>query len=159
MLIIVAESRKSRSSFLRHLANTVKGMHARARSARRRDAKQSRHCTLEARGARKRDGAFGEGRRGRTFPSTGRRRRTISAPRLARSESRRTGRRVWRRRSRPIALRWRKGRKSAFRSTGRRRRTISALRSGRWAVWSKDSNLTQWRRSGRDSSSYHLIRN
>ena len=39
MLIIVAESRKSRSSFLRHLANTVKGMHARARSARRRGRK------------------------------------------------------------------------------------------------------------------------
>ena len=39
-------------------------MHARARSARRRDAKQSRHCTLEARGARERDGAFGEGSRG-----------------------------------------------------------------------------------------------
>ena len=45
------------------------------------------------------------------------------------SGSGRAGRRGSRRRSRPIAPRWRKRRASGFRSTGRRRRPISALRS------------------------------
>ena len=43
--------------------------------------------------------------------------------------SARAGRRGWRRRSRPIAPRWRNGPASACRSTGRRRRTTSATRS------------------------------
>ena len=45
-----------------------------------------------------------------------------SASRSRRSASGRAGRRGWRRRSRPIARRWRNGRASACRSTGRRRR-------------------------------------
>ena len=52
---------------------------------------------------------------------------------LARSASGRAGRRGSRRRSRPFARRWRRGRASGFRSTGRRRRTISAMRSRRSA--------------------------
>ena len=48
---------------------------------------------------------------------------------LERSASGRAGRRGSRRRSRPIARRWRNIRASGFRSTGRRRRTISAMRS------------------------------
>ena len=48
---------------------------------------------------------------------------------LGGSASGRAGRRGSRRRSRPIARRWRNGRASGFRSTGRRRRTISAMRS------------------------------
>ena len=47
---------------------------------------------------------------------------------LKRSARGRAGRRGSRRRSRPIARRWRNGRASGFRSTGRRRRTISAMR-------------------------------
>ena len=43
--------------------------------------------------------------------------------------SARAGRRGWRRRSPPIARRWRNGPASACRSTGPRRRTISATRS------------------------------
>ena len=63
------------------------------------------------------------------FRSTGRRCRTISAPRSPSSESARTGRRVLRRLWRPIAPRWKRGRASEFRSIGRRRRRISELRS------------------------------
>ena len=63
----------------------------------------------------------------------GRRRRTISATRFRRSASGRAGRRGSRRRSRPIARRWRSGRASGCRSTGRGRRTISAMRFERSA--------------------------
>ena len=52
------------------------------------------------------------------FRSNGRRRRTISAMRSERSASGRAGRRGSRRRSRPIARRWRNGRASGFRSMG-----------------------------------------
>ena len=51
--------------------------------------------------------------------STGRRRRTTSATRFRSSASGRAGRRVWRRRWRPIARRWRKGRATRCRSNGR----------------------------------------
>ena len=66
---------------------------------------------------------------------------------LERSASGRAGRRGWRRRSRPIARRWRNGRASGFRSTGRRRRTISAMRSRRSA--SGRAGRRGWRRRSR----------
>ena len=61
-----------------------------------------------------------------------------------RSASARAARRGWRRRSPPIARRWRNGRASACRSIGRRRRTISAMRSGRSA--SARAARRGWRR-------------
>ena len=95
-----------------------------------------------ARRAGERDGAAGGGGRGLSRGAGGKdaragaarlgeRRRTTSATRFRRSASGRAGRRGWRRRSRPIARRWRNGRASGCRSTGRGRRTTSATRSGR----------------------------
>ena len=69
---------------------------------------------------------------------------------LRRWASGRAGRRGWRRRSRPIARRWRKGRASGCRSTGRRRRTTSATRSERLA--SGRAGRRGWRRRSRPTA-------
>ena len=92
--------------------------------------------------AGERDGAAGGGGRGLSRGAGGMDARARAArlgddaeqPRQRALDARasgRAGRRGWRRRSRPIARRWRNGRASACRSTGRRRRTTSATRSRR----------------------------
>ena len=129
----------------RGLSRGARGEDARAGSARLGDdAEQSRQCALDARRAGERDGAARGGGRGLSRGAGGMDARAGSARlgddaeqsrhcALRRSASGRAGRRGSRRRSRPIARRWRKGRASGFRSTGRRRRTISAMRSRRSA--------------------------
>src|SRR4029077_3869627 len=85
-----------------------------------------------------------------TYPrarSTGRRRRAISVLRSLRLGSGRAGRRVWRRRLRPVAPRWRNGPASAFRAIGRQRRTISVLRLG--SSGSGQAGRRVWRRRSR----------
>ena len=103
----------------RRLSRGAGGKDARAGSARLGgDAEQSRHCARSAWRAGERDGAARGGGRGLSrgaggtgrasgFRSNGRRRRTISAARSRRSASGRAGRRGSKRRSRPIARRWR----------------------------------------------------
>ncbi len=115
----------------RGLSRGAGGMDARAGSARLGDdAEQSRQCALDARRAGERDGAARGGGRGLSRGAGGMDARAGSA-RLGddaeqsrqcasgRSASGRAGRRGSRRRSRPIARRWRSGRASGFRSTGR----------------------------------------
>ena len=122
------------------LSRGAGGKDARAGAARLGDdAEQPRHRACEARRAGERDGAAGGGGGGLSRGAGGKDARAGAArlgddaeqPRqraLERWASGRAGRRGWRRRWRPIARRWRKGRASGCRSTGRRRRTTSATR-------------------------------
>ena len=114
-------------------------MDARAGAARLGDdAEQPRQRARDARRAGERDGAAGGGGRGLSRGAGGKDARSGAArlgddaeqPRHRARDawaSGRAGRRGWRRRSRPIARRWRNGRAIGCRSTGRRRRTTSAL--------------------------------
>ena len=122
------------------LSRGAGGTDARAGPARLgHDAEQSRHCASalgerESGTARLEEAvaAYREAlRKGRASASrwTGPRRRTISAMRFKRWASGRAGRRVLRRRLRPIARHLRRGRATGSRCTGRRRRTISAMHS------------------------------
>ena len=124
----------------RGLSRRAGGADPRARAARLGDdAEQPRQRARGTRAARERHGAAGGGGRGLSRGAGGTDARARAA-RLGddaeqsrqraceRSASARAGRRGWRRRSRPIARRWRNGRASACRSTGRRRRTTSATR-------------------------------
>ena len=124
----------------RRLPRGAGGTDARAGAARLGDdAEQPRHRALDAGRAGERDGAAGGG--GRRLPrgAGGMDARAGAArlgddaeqPRQRARDARasgRAGRRGWRRRSPPIARRWRNGRASGCRSTGRRRRTTSATR-------------------------------
>ena len=109
--------------------------------------------------AGERDGAAGGGGGGLSRGAGGIGRASAAAarlggdaeqPRQRAPDARRAGERdgaVWRRRSRPIVRRWRKGRASACRSNGRRRRTTSATRSRRSA--SARAGRRGWRRRSR----------
>ena len=115
----------------RGLSRGAGGTDARAGAARLGDdAEQPRQRASDARRAGERDGAAGGGGRGLSRGAGGMDARAGAArlgddaeqPRQRapeRSASGRAGRRGWRRRSRPIARRWRNGRASGCRSTGR----------------------------------------
>ena len=120
----------------RGLSRGAGGTDARAGSARLGDdAEQSRQCARDARRAGERDGAAGGGGRRLSRGAGGMDARAGSARlgddaeqsrqrALERSASGRAGRRGSRRRSPPIARRWRRGRASGFRSNGRRASAI-----------------------------------
>ena len=126
----------------RRLSRGAGGMDPRARAARLGDdAEQSRQCALRRLGERESGtarleeavaayrAALEEWTRERVPLDWAHDAEQSRQCALGPSASARAARRGWRRRSPPIARRWRNAPASACRSTGRRRRTISAMRS------------------------------